>query len=133
MEFEEDLKINRIKINDELAKQASLFFFYSEEHAALESSHARIEYVYDMLYAEEADKIRTKYRNVKAGPSETAIKHMVLITPKIKELKKKLIKIESSMKFSRVRVEALRIKSEMLVSLSNNVRSELKSTSFAKT
>lgn len=131
----DSLKINKLKLNDELSNQASHFATSAEESEILHNELQRLELQMEILGDEFYGKVREKYKNVnpKLKPNETAMKTMIRNEPKIKELREEIRKVGHAYRLARIKVEALKMKAEMLVSMAHNVRQERRSSEKLKT
>lgn len=124
------LKINRTKISEELRDHAALFAFAAEESEILHDQVSKLELKLELTEDKLANETRHKYRNVnvKLRPNETAIRAQINTNEDIQKLKKELVEIRHAHRLSKVRVDALKIKGEMLVSMAHNIRQERKSS-----
>lgn len=124
------LKINRTKLNDELANQASLFGSAAEECELFHTKLSKLKLKMEILTDQYTSETRQKYRNLSAKlkPSETAIKALVGTRQEIKDLKAEYIDLSHNFRLAKVKVDALKMRAEMMVSMAHNVRQERKSS-----
>lgn len=130
----DDLKINKLKLNDELSNQASNFAFACEEAEILHQNMSQLELQLEIKSDRIMDQLRSKYRNVNAKlrPNETALKAIVRSREEIAELRTQLEAVTHAYRISKIRVDALKMKAEMMVSMAHNIRQERKSSSNVK-
>lgn len=126
----DDLKINRAKLNDELSNQAANFAYAAEESEILKKRIDEIETLIEMKSDKVASVVRTKYKNVnvKLRPNETTIKELIRADAEIIPLHKELREVTHAYRVSKVRVDAMRMRAEMMVALANNIRQERKAS-----
>lgn len=128
------LKINRSKLNDELSNQAATFAYAAEETEILHAELDKLELELDIKTDAAAQKIRDKYRAVvaKLRPNETSIKAMVGAMPEVKELREQYNEVNHAYRISKIKVEALKMRAEMMVSMAHNIRQERKASQNPK-
>lgn len=133
VQFKDFLKINKLKINDDLSNQSSIFYSYAQEHEVIEYSLKTAELNLEIIIDDLSRDFKNKYRNVKNFNSETTIKRLVGSNEEVKKLKREINELSHAYRKSKIRLDALKMRSEMLITLSNNIRGERKSGSFHKT
>jgi hypothetical protein len=125
-----NLKINRLKLNDELSNQASLFASAAHDAERLHKNMERIELKLELLTDQESQKLKQKYRNVNPtkAPNETSIKEMIRVREDVQKLKAELHEAAASYRLSKIVVEAHKMRAETMICMAHNVRQEKKSS-----
>ena len=131
--FRDTIKIDRDKINDEMAKHAESLYLIG----------VKIEKIWEQLTVAEnklEDKVatlsatkRNKHKRCKIDITETAIKDMVKADQEYKELRDEVTKYKKLYRLASMKKDVLKVKGEMLVNISHNVREEKKKANYNRT
>lgn len=126
-DIKKKLKINDKNLNAELLEQPGLFARYAFEMSKKKQEFDELELELDILEAEIDKKIRIEFVANNVKYSEKKIEREIMIEPKVKELKIKIIKVYTEYCILRSIANAYEQRKDMLVSLCANRRAEMKS------
>ena len=123
-----DLKINRLKLNDELSNQASRFASAAESAEKLHKEAKRLSLQLRIMIDKEAQIIKQRYRNVSPSksPTETSVKELVRGKPEVQALENQLLEASHGYRMAKILVEAYKMRADTMIALANNVRQERK-------
>jgi len=126
IKFNEFLKINKTKINDELSKQATLIYQFGMKVTTAKMEFEKTSNQLELVEAKLSNHFRVKYKQVKGALSETYIRDLVKTNMEVIELKESLHQLKIVLSFSKIKLDALHVKTDMLITLANNIRQETK-------
>lgn len=125
-DFDKILVINKSKITDDMVKQPEYFYYYSRMvdnlKIKLEIIDEKIEYTQAVISSQN----RMRYSNNK-DVKETKIRDLSKTNPELVKLKEERMVLYKKHKSFVTKVEALKVKSEMMINIANNLRAENRS------
>ena len=119
MSYEEDIKINKYKLDEELVKQPQLYLHWAEQHAeaVAERDEKRVEL--DLIRAEIDGNIRESPEDwgYDKKPSEAAITNLILQESKYRDVQSELIEATKNVNIMSAAMTAMNDKKKALEGL----------------
>jgi hypothetical protein len=131
--FREVIRINRNKINDEMAEHSEYLYDIGLKIERIWEKKEALTNQLDDREASLSAAIRNKYKRSKIDVTETAIKQMVKSHEEYQELRDELSKVVKLYRLAKMKKEVLKEKGEMMVNISHNVREEKKKSNYNRT
>jgi len=126
-DIKEKLKVDPKNLNAELIEQPGLFAYYAYEMSKKKEELEELELDLDILESETDRKVRNNFLIKNEKVSEKKVEMVVMSITKVKELKRKIIKVNAEYNILKGIVRAYEQRKDVLVSLSANMREENKS------
>jgi len=126
-DIKKKLKINDKNLNAELIEQPGLFARYAFEMSKKKQEFDELELELDILEAETDKRVRNKFLANDEKISEKKVEMEIMVDPKIKELKREVIKVNSQYYILKGITQAYSQRKDLLISLCANLREEMKS------
>jgi len=127
----EDLKkkfeIDETNLDEELAKQASMFVYYAELAVKTEKEYQQFKMEAEEIGALIAKQIREEYENEGKKLTEKLLEQEVITNPKNKIVRQKLLDLQAKRDLAKVLKEGWHMRKDMLIQIAINKRAEMES------
>jgi hypothetical protein len=130
--FKDALKINRSRINDEMARHPAQLYEVGMKIEALWQKLTALENQLKDREAKVLASTRSKYKRSKIDMTETALKDIVRSDVECIKLREEMFRWKKSHRLAVLKKEVLKARGEMLVNISHNVREEIKKENYHK-
>lgn len=124
MDFNKVIKINKSKLNDELASYSEEYYFFGVKKEKIWSKREEIKSQIKRLESEKATLIRSKYQRTRKPFTETQIKDTLKADKELISKQEEFIKYEKLYRLASLRMDALDKKGIMLANINNNLKKE---------
>lgn len=124
MVLKNDLHINQSEINEELARQASLYAYYSEQGSLLNEKVSRLKLSLEVFEAALDGKLRDHATARREKLTEVQIEKAMRRNDEWVRRREQLIEAQTSAEQINGLVKAFAHKKDMLIALANNMRQE---------